>query len=538
MSHSSTTTIKYYFKDLSRNGQVSWNDYLSEEEEIEFKNAFADSIKKWNNIYVYRLNNGYYEKIKLVNIVEGNENNSNLFIWPGNSGDLAITTPSPTSSPDDEMLETKNDIIHLHINIWDTIINLDDYKNNLINNLENKTKVFERLGAHELGHLLGLSDIDYTENHINGELYHHEEVLMGYSNTKTDISINSNRQTEITYKDIIGAAITRGYHNDNNHKWLCDEQLYEGNYKLICKLCNGVKYINTLSEINYDLYKSCNNNHDLEDGNMIPVACYGNMDYYKCNYCRYVAPFTDIVQQNYIPDSNYNNVYHYIVNNVSGLSYRMLQSHNYQYNSNSVDCAYCNYSVSMDEIMITDPDQWTNCGSEVNLNDGVYRGNTITQGFTRLIYFGTSFAPSISRLDYEWTSSNTNVATVSQYGTVTALSVDEPTWVTITAQYKYGNITLNKELLILPDSSNELMIINYVVEMDVGESYVFNLDDRAPTTSIQNYTWNIPCQEDESAGVRISQWGTITATSAGTMYINGYYNLNSNVIITIKVIVR
>ena len=96
----------------------------------------------------------------------------------------------------------------------------------------------------------------------------------------------------------------------------------DGNYKLICSICNGVKYVSSLTNIDYDIYRECDNNHALSSGNMMPVASYDNYgengeehDYYKCKYCRYVAPFELNVKQDY--EYEYvNNIYHKVKNNI------------------------------------------------------------------------------------------------------------------------------------------------------------------------------------------------------------------------------
>ncbi len=215
------------------------------------------------------------------------------------------------------------------------------------------------------------------------------------------------------------------------------------------------------------------------------------------------------------------------------------ENHILDYSEEKVFCQKCNFSQDMDEIIITDPDQWTLCGSEVNLKEADFRGNEITQGFTRMLYFDSNIAPSISRLDYNWNSSDDSVATVSIYGTVTAQIVEKPTWITITASYKYNsNIVFYKKLYIIPEIGDEYIIIYKQVTMGVDESYSLVLtDEEYPTTRIQNYHWNVPCQADESAGVRISVWGTITASAPGIMYIEGWYELNQYVAIYIEVIV-
>lgn len=58
----------------------------------------------------------------------------------------------------------------------------------------------------------------------------------------------------------------------------------------------------------------------------MPVARYNNFDYYKCMYCRYVAPYTEIVEQNYAY-YYYNNQFHKCLNNVDGFEYVLYEPH-------------------------------------------------------------------------------------------------------------------------------------------------------------------------------------------------------------------
>ena len=81
-----------------------------------------------------------------------------------------------------------------------------------------------------------------------------------------------------------------------------------------------------MSGISYSTYGYCNSNHDLSDGNMMAVASYGNCDYYKCKYCRYVAPFSDIVPQDY-EITYFSETYHQYQNMVDGLEYTILKPH-------------------------------------------------------------------------------------------------------------------------------------------------------------------------------------------------------------------
>ena len=180
-------------------------------------------------------------------------------------------------------------------------------------------------GAHETGHVLGLLDLD-NDNLCNADNsgWHHHEVLMGYGNP------TSQRSANITYKDIAGVAITRGFHTDSDHKWLNCGLQSDGKYKLVCSICNGVKNVSSLSGYTYNTYGACGNNHSLSSGNMMAVASYGNKDYYKCEYCRYVAPFDSNVTQNYTKTYQGNNIDKY-VNTVSGLEYTFYQEHTHSY---------------------------------------------------------------------------------------------------------------------------------------------------------------------------------------------------------------
>lgn len=211
-------------------------------------------------------------------------------------------------------------------------------------------------------------------------------------------------------------------------------------------------------------------------------------------------------------------------------------------NSNGYYCEECEYVKAYDSNIVTDPNENMVCGTEVTLNNGEYGGYEITQGFTRILYLQGNDMLSLSRLDYNWTSSDESVAIVSSYGTVTALSVSVPTWVTITATYKYNDenteIIFHKDLLIKPDISEEFKIYTYDVTMGVNDSYVFKMSyDKSPTISMFDYVWKIPCQKDESAGVKISQWGTITALAPGEMFIEGWSKYNPYIVIQINVVV-
>ena len=337
-----TQTIKYYFADESPTG-YRWDTDISAELAEEIKTCYANSMKKWNNVYFYSYDSaGNIIKQKVINIVEGNPTDSdcNLIIYPGtNTGNYAGTRHDEASG---ETIEN-NEFNHYHVSDWWMIVNVSEfYTNNPL--YESKVNVLRaRTGAHEIGHILGLRDLDNNSLCGGGTPdEHHEELLMGYGMPISE------RTSDITYKDIAGVAITRGFHTDADHKWLYQSQQSDGTYKLICSICNGVKYVESLSGYSYNTYNACNGNHTLSSGNMMAVASYGTSDYYKCKYCRYVAPFSAIVPQNY-SIANHSNTLHKYTNNVNGLGYTFYEEHSFTYNitgSNHTITCRCGYTVT------------------------------------------------------------------------------------------------------------------------------------------------------------------------------------------------
>ncbi|MCM1260256.1 MAG: Ig-like domain-containing protein [Prevotella sp.] len=75
-----------------------------------------------------------------------------------------------------------------------------------------------------------------------------------------------------------------------------------------------------------------------------------------------------------------------------------------------------------DYDLVVDPEGAQTVGTEVTSNGGAYGDPTMSVGYTRCIYLGPT-APSQSRLDYTFTSSDETIATVSAYGTIEAKSV-------------------------------------------------------------------------------------------------------------------
>lgn len=98
------------------------------------------------------------------------------------------------------------------------------------------------------------------------------------------------------------------------------------------------------------------------------------------------------------------------------------------------------------DIMV-DPEGVIPVGTEVTQNGGERGGTTMSVGYTRCLYLGGD-APSQSRLDYTFTSSDETIATVSAYGTVEAKAVGT---VVITCVNKKNPKLVSKVILtVLP----------------------------------------------------------------------------------------
>lgn len=341
------TEIKYYISETNEDGTLNWNSTgKTDDEAEEMLAAYINGMKKWNNAYFYYQNSdGTIVKKKIVNITEGTSSDYNLIIYPAiyqPTGDTI--TYATTSAVNDSMVNMtqKDDVFQIHYGVWINKINL----------LVSSTDLIMRSGAHEIGHVLGLDDIERTENGNNTSGWHHNELLMGYF---------QGGSTEITYRDLAGVAITREFHTDNDHKWLYDSSSSEsGNYKLICSICNGVKYVSNLSSYTYDIYKSCNSNHSLTSNNMMAVGCYQNKDYYKCKYCRYVAPFTSNVTQNYQFYESVTTTIHKVINNVTGLEYITTEEYTYTWLNNTQHRRKCDCSGTVTEGHAISEDAFNN----------------------------------------------------------------------------------------------------------------------------------------------------------------------------------
>ena len=343
------TTIYYSFQNIGReDSSITWSTGVGAENGEMIKTAYEQSMLKWNNVYYYKLNqDGIYEKHKIINLVNYDNLSDttgitpNLLIYPCyNSTEYVAITYANSDTGISADSQISNGINHYHYTEYWMEVDLYDLNNNSL--------FLDRTGAHEMGHVLGLFDIDEIENPGSSSNYHHEELLMGYAKDN-----GLTRQSEITYKDIAGVAITRGFHTNSDHIWL----RVGSTNKVICSLCNAVIENATITTNNgvstcmgcpVYAYEQCGHNKNnlpiTLENTMIPVASYGNTDYYKCKYCRYVAPFTSRQTQHYTLYNEVDSERHMIVNHVTNLHYIALENHSFNIHlaGDVYKCDLCN----------------------------------------------------------------------------------------------------------------------------------------------------------------------------------------------------
>ena len=203
-----------------------------------------------------------------------------------------------------------------------------------------------------------------------------------------------------------------------------------------------------------------------------------------------------------------------------------------------------NTDLNIDGTLVTDParNQGFPLGSEVTFNNGSLLGNTITEGFTRNLYLMVEdrLRDPMSRLDYDWYSSNENVAKVSKYGTVLALNVSENTTVTIYAINKDDpSIVYKKDFIILKETKTEQIVIECNMSYSYSEEngmYTLELDfTNSPYPYIGYYVWDIECFN--GINVDMEHHGLVSSTGPGEALLTANYTLNMRIFLKIHLII-
>ena len=199
-----------------------------------------------------------------------------------------------------------------------------------------------------------------------------------------------------------------------------------------------------------------------------------------------------------------------------------------------------NTDLNIDGTLVTDParNQGFPLGSEVTFNNGSLLGNTITEGFTRNLYLMVEdrLRDPMSRLDYDWYSSNENVAKVTKYGTVLALNVSENTTVTIYAINKDDpSIVYKKDFIILKETKTEQIVIECNMSYSYSEEngmYTLELDfTNCPYPYIGYYVWDIECFN--GINVDMEHHGLVSSTGPGEALLTANYTLNMRIFLKI-----
>ena len=190
--------------------------------------------------------------------------------------------------------------------------------------------------------------------------------------------------------------------------------------------------------------------------------------------------------------------------------------------------------------LVTDPayKQGFQLGSEVIFNNGSLKGSTITEGFTRNLYLMVKDCENdpMSRLEYDWYSSDDNIAKVSGYGTVLAMPVNNDSSVTIYAVNKEDpSIVYKKDLTILKETkTDEIIIESYMTYSYSSENGLYTLElnfSNSPYPYISYYVWDIEPIDDIT--VDMEHHNMVSSSGPGEALIMGNYKLNRRIFLKI-----
>jgi len=201
-----------------------------------------------------------------------------------------------------------------------------------------------------------------------------------------------------------------------------------------------------------------------------------------------------------------------------------------------------NFSIrSITRVRLTPDPMYALAGTEVTMNGGYRERATITQGFTRILYIGDRGAFQ-SRSNFILTSSNPEVATISEHGTIFARS---PGFTNIRAMRRdnqqIGEITIQ----VLADTSQVPRNIGLTTDLrpggipgtevtsglgvaggrtlHVGFTRHISFTGPVPSPLIQDYTW----VSRDSSIATVSQFGTVTAIREGRVTIDVFLTANN-----------
>ena len=335
----SVYTIKYYISNCGKDdASYEWDTDVSTSVANQIKNGFVQSMLKWNNVYFYKYDNlGNVTSCRLINIVEGTASDNNIIIYPfyidGDAGGSEAKITYARTGYDKLSASSTSSVGNMHYLHWYMEVNVKDIASEFDYTTVNfsETIIGKRTGQHEMGHVLGLDDVDECCKISSTDLEHHEEILMGYGDV-------SKRVTYATYKDIAGVTVTRGLHTDNDHLWM-KRVNDDSSMDMICPICNGVRKNVSLDNGNltyqgkpFTIYKDCIH-YGGTNSNNLKVASDGEREFFKCLNCRHI----DTIEINSVLQvSNYSSPLelNLTINNYKSIYYKLNSNYLKSYEMN------------------------------------------------------------------------------------------------------------------------------------------------------------------------------------------------------------
>lgn len=366
--HFDGSTIKYAFGNETNNSKWFWsNSYYTEAEVATLKNSVVRSMKKWEDIRIGKIVNGEPVKSKLINFAEGSFDDYNLLILPDQECGTMVA-----GIMDIPMTRTVIEEYHAHAEkFWMYLMMpvlglMKDYDDPSEYNV-----ALERVGAHEFGHVLGLLDVDDVEHGDADYDWEHSDKIMGYAT----YGEYTEYQTFIGFYDFMGAAITRGLHTENDHKWRVEGT--KGDLTVLeCYLCNGRIDVaqnadgtygpNNLTAITKRA--SCTSTqHTYSSSTMVYVGSSSSSDFFKCQHCDYYRMYTHYVGGAYHFGLNG----HYQDCNYCGE--KIYGEHEYVQEELYYVCTICNYRTRIRTISTADGE--TLYAFSDDASEGIYNYN-------------------------------------------------------------------------------------------------------------------------------------------------------------------
>lgn len=111
---------------------------------------------------------------------------------------------------------------------------------------------------------------------------------------------------------------------------------------------------------------------------------------------------------------------------------------------------------------------------------------------------------------------------------------EEPTYLQYGMDVRIGGTISGTE--VKSGKGNAILVAtNPEVSIHRGYTRLICLGEDSPTTSVQDFNWQVIRETDDTGMVTVSSFGTITGTQEGYVTIKGKYKYNPNYIIYIRI---